>query len=245
MASVTFDRATRIYPGAVRPAVDSIDLEVRDGELMVLLGPPGCGKSTLLRMLAGLEEVDSGRIWIGELDVTGIAAADRDIAMVFQSYALYPHMTVGENMGFALKVLGVPKEERVARIEEAARLLDLEAVLSKKPVAISGSQRQRVAMGRAIVRRPQVFLMDEPLANLDEELRVQTRGQIQQLQRRVGVTTLYVTSDPAEALEVGDRIAVLDRGVLQQVGTPEELRNAPATEFVAGYLGVAPTGTEA
>ena len=207
MASVTFEHATRIYPGAVRPAVDSIDLQIADGELMVLLGPPGCGKSTLLRMLAGLEELDGGRIWIGDLDVTDVAAADRDIAMAFESYALYPHMTVGENMGFALKVLGVPKAERVARIEEAARLLDLEPVLAKKPVAISGSQRQRVAMGRAIVRRPQVFLMDEPLANLDEELRAQTRSQIQQLQRKVGVTTLYVTVDPAEAFEVADRAA--------------------------------------
>ncbi len=236
MASVTFEHATRIYPGAVRPAVDSIDLQIADGELMVLLGPPGCGKSTLLRMLAGLEELDGGRIWIGDLDVTDVAAADRDIAMAFESYALYPHMTVGENMGFALKVLGVPKAERVARIEEAARLLDLEPVLAKKPVAISGSQRQRVAMGRAIVRRPQVFLMDEPLANLDEELRAQTRSQIQQLQRKVGVTTLYVTVDPAEAFEVADRIAVLDKGVLQQVGTPDELRRAPANEFVAQLL---------
>lgn len=236
MASVTFEHATRIYPGATRPAVDAVDLQIAGGELVVLLGPPGCGKSTLLRMLAGLEELDSGRIWIGDLDVTDVAAADRDIAMVFESYALYPHMTVGENMGFALKVLGVPKAERIARVEEAARLLDLESVLSKKPVAISGSQRQRVAMGRAIVRRPQVFLMDEPLANLDEELRAQTRSQIQQLQRKVGVTTLYVTVDAAEAFEVGDRIAVLDRGVLQQVGTPDELRRAPANDAVARIL---------
>ena len=236
MASVTFERATRIYPGAARPAVDSVDLHVADGELMVLLGPPGCGKSTLLRMLAGLEELDGGRIYIGELDVTDVAAADRDIAMAFESYALYPHMTVGENMGFALKVLGIPKAERIARVEEAARLLDLEAVLSKKPMAISGSQRQRVAMGRAIARRPQVFLMDEPLANLDDELRAQTRAQIQQLQRKVGVTTVYVTSSAAEAFEVGDRIAILRQGVLQQVGTPDELRGSPANEFVAEYL---------
>ncbi len=239
MASVTFERATRIYPGATRPAVDAIDLQVADGELMVLLGPPGCGKSTLLRMLAGLEELDGGRIWIGELDVTDIAPADRDIAMAFESYALYPHMTVGENMGFALKVLGIPKAERIARIEEAALLLDLEPVLSKKPVAISGSQRQRVAMARAIVRRPKVFLMDEPLANLDEELRAQTRSQIQQLQRKVGVTTLYVTSEPAEAFEVGDRIAILHKGVLQQVDTGAGLRTAPANDFVADYLGLA------
>jgi len=237
MASVTFERATRIYPGATRPAVDAVDLSIADGELMVLLGPPGCGKSTLLRMLAGLEEVDEGRIWIGDLDVSDVPAADRDIAVAFESYALYPHMTVAENMGFALKVLGVPKAERVARVEEAARLLDLEAVLGKRPKDISGSQRQRVAMGRAIVRRPQVFLMDEPLGNLDEELRAQTRAQIQQLQRKVGVTTVYVTSDPAEAFIVGDRIAVLDRGVLQQVGTPEELRAAPANELVAEYTG--------
>jgi len=239
MASVTFERATRIYPGATRPAVDSVDLHVADGELMVLLGPPGCGKSTLLRMLAGLEELDDGHIHIGDLDVTDVAAADRDIAMAFESYALYPHMTVGENMGFALKVLGVPKAERIARVEEAARLLDLESVLSKKPMAISGSQRQRVAMGRAIARRPQVFLMDEPLANLDDELRAQTRSQIQQLQRKVGVTTLYVTSDAGEAFEVGDRIAILREGVLQQVGTPQELRSSPANDFVAEYLDVA------
>ena len=236
MATVTFEHATRIYPGATRPAVDGVDLQISDGELMVLLGPPGCGKSTLLRMLAGLEELDGGHIWIGELDVTDVAPADRDIAMAFESYALYPHMTVGENMGFALKVLGVPKAERIARVEEAARLLDLEAVLSKKPVAISGSQRQRVAMGRAIVRRPQVFLMDEPLANLDEELRAQTRAQIQQLQRKVGVTTVYVTVDPAEAFEVGDRIAILEKGVLQQVGAPAELKAVPANDFVAEYL---------
>jgi len=239
MASVTFERATRIYPGAARPAVDAIDLHVADGELMVLLGPAGCGKSTLLRMLAGLEELDGGRIFIGEIDVTDVAAADRDIAMAFESYALYPHMTVAENMGFALKVLGIPKAERVARVEEAARLLDLEAVLSKKPMAISGSQRQRVAMGRAIARRPQVFLMDEPLANLDDELRVQTRGQIEQLQRKVGVTTVYVTSSATEAFEIGDRIAILNQGVLQQVGTPDELRSSPANEFVADYLGLA------
>jgi multiple sugar transport system ATP-binding protein len=236
MATVTFDHATRIYPGATRPAVDAVDLQISDGELMVLLGPPGCGKSTLLRMLAGLEELDGGHIWIGDLDVTDVAPADRDIAMAFESYALYPHMTVGENMGFALKVLGIPKAERIARVEEAARLLDLESVLSKKPVAISGSQRQRVAMGRAIVRRPQVFLMDEPLANLDDELRAQTRSQIQQLQRKVGVTTVYVTVDPAEAFEVGDRIAILDKGVLQQVGTPAVIAAAPANEFVAQYL---------
>ncbi len=238
MASVTFEHATRVYPGATRPAVDSIDLHIADAECMVLLGPAGCGKSTLLRMLAGLEELDGGRIYIGDLDVTDVPAADRDIAMAFESYALYPHMTVGENMGFALKVLGVPKPERIARIEEAAQLFDLEAVLAKKPMAISGSQRQRVAMGRAMVRRPQVFLMDEPLANLDEPLRIQTRTQIQQLQRKVGVTTLYVTIDPVEAFAVGDRIAVLRQGVLEQVGTPEDLRAAPANEFVAEYLGL-------
>lgn len=239
MASVTFERATRIYPGATRPAVDSVDLHVANGELMVLLGPPGCGKSTLLRMLAGLEELDGGHIYIGDLDVSDVAAADRDIAMAFESYALYPHMTVGENMGFALKVLGIPKADRIARVEEAARLLDLESVLSKRPMAISGSQRQRVAMGRAIARRPQVFLMDEPLANLDEELRVQTRTQIQQLQQKVGVTTIYVTTNAAEAFEVGDRIAILKQGVLQQVGSPMELRSAPVNDFVAEYLGAA------
>ena len=237
MASVTFDKATRVYPGATKPSVDEIDLEIGDGEFLVLVGPSGCGKSTTLRMLAGLEEVNSGRILIGDRDVTDMPPKDRDIAMVFQNYALYPHMTVAENMGFALKIAGVDKEERARRVEEAAKLLDLEQYLGRKPKALSGGQRQRVAMGRAIVRQPQVFLMDEPLSNLDAKLRVQTRTQIASLQRRLGVTTVYVTHDQTEALTMGDRIAVLKDGVLQQVGTPRELYANPQNVFVAGFIG--------
>src|SRR5690554_2470491 len=237
MASVTFDKATRLYPGSTRPAVDKIDLEVADGEFLVLVGPSGCGKSTTLRMLAGLEEVNDGRILIGDRDVTDVPPKDRDIAMVFQNYALYPHMTVAENMGFALKIAGVPKEERANRVLEAAKLLDLEPYLGRKPKALSGGQRQRVAMGRAIVRSPQVFLMDEPLSNLDAKLRVQTRTQIASLTRRLGVTTVYVTHDQTEALTMGDRIAVLKDGVLQQVGTPRELYAEPNNVFVAGFIG--------
>lgn len=237
MASVTFDKATKLYPATSAPAVDGIELTIEDGEFLVLVGPSGCGKSTTLRMLAGLEEVDSGRILIGDRDITNLAPKDRDIAMVFQNYALYPHMTVAENMGFALKIAGVSKDERAARVLEAARLLDLEPYLDRKPKALSGGQRQRVAMGRAIVRKPQVFLMDEPLSNLDAKLRVQTRTQIASLQRRLGVTTVYVTHDQTEALTMGDRIAVLKDGVLQQVGTPRELYEAPANVFVAGFIG--------
>ena len=237
MATVTFDRASRVYPGTTRPAVDAIDLTIADGEFLVLVGPSGCGKSTTLRMLAGLEEVNSGRILIGEKDVTDVPPKDRDIAMVFQNYALYPHMTVAENMGFALKIAGVGKEERAERVLAAARLLDLEPYLDRKPKALSGGQRQRVAMGRAIVREPQVFLMDEPLSNLDAKLRVQTRTQIAQLQRRLGVTTVYVTHDQTEALTMGDRIAVLKDGVLQQIGTPRDLYDAPVNTFVAGFIG--------
>ncbi len=237
MATVTFDQATRLYPGGSRPAVDKLDLEVADGEFLVLVGPSGCGKSTSLRMLAGLEEVDEGRVFIGERDVTDVAPKDRDIAMVFQNYALYPHMTVAENMGFALKIAGVGKEERATRVLEAARLLDLEEYLDRKPKALSGGQRQRVAMGRAIVRSPQVFLMDEPLSNLDAKLRVQTRTQIASLQRRLGVTTVYVTHDQTEALTMGDRIAVLKDGILQQVGSPRDLYENPVNAFVAGFIG--------
>ncbi|CAN5126700.1 sn-glycerol-3-phosphate ABC transporter ATP-binding protein UgpC [soil metagenome] len=237
MSSVTFDKATRLYPGSTRPAVDALDLRVDDGEFLVLVGPSGCGKSTSLRMLAGLEEVDAGRILIDDQNVTDVAPKDRDIAMVFQNYALYPHMTVAENMGFALKIAGVGKEERSARVLEAAKLLDLEEYLGRTPKALSGGQRQRVAMGRAIVRQPQVFLMDEPLSNLDAKLRVQTRTQIAALQRRLGVTTIYVTHDQTEALTMGDRIAVLKDGILQQVGSPRELYSNPVNVFVAGFIG--------
>jgi multiple sugar transport system ATP-binding protein len=237
MASVTFDKASRIYPGTTVPAVEALDLTIQDGEFLVLVGPSGCGKSTSLRMLAGLEDIDAGRILIGDRDVTDVAPKDRDIAMVFQNYALYPHMTVAENMGFALKIAGINKDERATRVQDAAKLLDLEPYLDRKPKALSGGQRQRVAMGRAIVREPQVFLMDEPLSNLDAKLRVQTRTQIASLQRRLGVTTVYVTHDQTEALTMGDRIAVLKDGVLQQVGTPRDLYESPSNSFVAGFIG--------
>lgn len=237
MATVTFDHVSRVYPGATRPSVDELDLDIGDGEFLVLVGPSGCGKSTTLRMLAGLEEIDSGRIIIGDRDVSEMPPKDRDIAMVFQNYALYPHMSVADNMGFALKIAGVSKTKRDERVLEAARMLDLEEYLDRKPKALSGGQRQRVAMGRAIVRQPQVFLMDEPLSNLDAKLRVQTRTQIASLQRRLGVTTVYVTHDQTEALTMGDRIAVLKDGVLQQVGTPRDLYAAPDNVFVAGFIG--------
>ena len=237
MASVSFRDATRIYPGGTKPAVDKLNLEVKDGEFLVLVGPSGCGKSTSLRMLAGLEEVNEGGIFIGDRDVTDVPPKDRDIAMVFQNYALYPHMTVAENMGFALKIAGIAKEERAERVLEAAKLLDLEPYLNRKPKALSGGQRQRVAMGRAIVRQPQVFLMDEPLSNLDAKLRVQTRTQIASLQRRLGVTTVYVTHDQVEAMTMGDRVAVLKDGLLQQVDTPRNLYDRPQNVFVAGFIG--------
>ncbi len=240
MATVTFEKASRIYPGSTTPAVNNLTLEVKDGEFLVLVGPSGSGKSTVLRMLAGLEEVDSGRILIGGIDVTDVAPKDRDVAMVFQSYALYPHMSVAENMGFALKIAGIAKEERERRVLEAAKLLDLEEFLDRKPKALSGGQRQRVAMGRAIVREPQVFLMDEPLSNLDAKLRVATRTQIEALQRRLGITTVYVTHDQVEAMTMGDRVAVLKDGVLQQVDTPQNLYDNPANAFVADFIGVAP-----
>ena len=237
MATVTFENATRIYPGNDRPSVDALNLEIADGEFLVLVGPSGCGKSTSLRMLAGLEDVNGGRILIGDRDVTDVQPKDRDIAMVFQNYALYPHMTVHDNMGFALKIAGTPKAEIDKRVREAAKILGLTEYLDRKPKALSGGQRQRVAMGRAIVRKPKVFLMDEPLSNLDAKLRVQTRTQIASLQRSLGVTTVYVTHDQTEALTMGDRIAVLKDGVLQQVGTPREMYDHPANEFVAGFIG--------
>ena len=237
MSTVSYKRATRIYPGLDRPAVNALDLDIADGEFLVLVGPSGCGKSTTLRMLAGLEPIDAGEVHIGERDVTFVPPKDRDIAMVFQSYALYPHMTVGENIGFHLKIKKVPHPERRERVREAARILDLEELLERKPAKLSGGQRQRVAMGRAIVRSPQVFLMDEPLSNLDAKLRVQTRTQIAALQRRLGVTTVYVTHDQVEAMTMGDRVAVLRDGILQQCASPEELYATPANEFVAGFIG--------
>jgi len=237
MATVTFDHASRIFPGSTRPAVDSLQLEIGDGEFLVLVGPSGCGKSTSLRMLAGLEDVDRGAIRIDERDVTDLPPKARDIAMVFQNYALYPHMTVYDNMAFALKLRKTSKAEIDTRVKKAAGLLQLEEYLGRKPKALSGGQRQRVAMGRAIVREPQVFLMDEPLSNLDAKLRVQTRSQIAQLQAELGTTTVYVTHDQVEAMTMGHRVAVLLDGVLQQVDSPRTLYDHPDNVFVAGFIG--------
>jgi multiple sugar transport system ATP-binding protein len=237
MATVTFEKAQRWYPGADTPAVPGIDLEIKDGEFMVLVGPSGCGKSTTLRMLAGLEEVNEGKIFIGDRDVTHLPPKDRDIAMVFQNYALYPHMSVADNMGFALKMAKVSSEERERRVAEAANILGLTEYLERKPKALSGGQRQRVAMGRAIVRNPQVFCMDEPLSNLDAKMRVQTRTDIAKLQSDLGVTTVYVTHDQIEAMTMGDRVAVMKLGILQQVDTPLNLYDRPVNLFVAGFIG--------
>ena len=235
MASVTYDHVTKHFDGTV--AVEDLSVEVGDGEFLVLVGPSGCGKSTALRMLAGLEEVSSGRILIGDRIVNKIAPGARDIAMVFQSYALYPHMTVYDNLAFGLRNKGVPKAEIDARVRKAAEILDLALLLKRKPKQLSGGQRQRVALGRAIVREPVAFLMDEPLSNLDAQLRVATRAEILKLQSELGTTTIYVTHDQIEAMTMGDRIAVLNRGVLQQVGTPAELYTDPANLFVAGFIG--------
>ena len=229
MAEVRYEAASRIYPGSEIPAVDSLDLEIHDGELLVLVGPSGSGKSTALRMLAGLETVNKGSVYINDVDVTLKPPQDRDIAMVFQNYALYPSMTVAENMGFALKQAKVPRDERRKQVEEAARILDLEPYLDRKPKNLSGGQRQRVAMGRAIVRSPQVFLMDEPLSNLDAKLRVQTRTELADLQARLGTTMVYVTHDQVEAMTMGHRVAVLKDGILQQCASPRELYRRPTT----------------
>jgi multiple sugar transport system ATP-binding protein len=237
MSAVTFQQASRVYQAGQRPAVDRLDLDIADGEFLVLVGPSGCGKSTTLRMLAGLEPIDSGDVLIGDTNVTMLPPRARDIAMVFQNYALYPHMTVGENIGFHLKIKKMPKAEIASRVAEAAKLLDLEEYLDRKPAKLSGGQRQRVAMGRAIVRQPKVFLMDEPLSNLDAKLRVQTRTQIAALQRRLGVTTVYVTHDQVEAMTMGDRVAVLKDGILQQCASPKELFTRPVNLFVAGFIG--------
>jgi multiple sugar transport system ATP-binding protein len=238
MAGVRYVGASRVYAKGTKPAVDMLDLEVKDGEFMVLVGPSGSGKTTALRMLAGLEPLDGGRIEIAGRDVSYVQPKDRDIAMVFQNYALYPSKTVAENMGFALKMQHVAKPERDRRVREAARILDLDdALLERKPKALSGGQRQRVAMGRAIVREPKVFLMDEPLSNLDAKLRVQTRSQIAELQRRLGITTVYVTHDQVEAMTMGHRVAVLSGGLLQQCASPRELYDNPVNQFVAGFIG--------
>jgi multiple sugar transport system ATP-binding protein len=237
MTSVTYDQATRTYEGTDIAAVDKLSIDVGDGELLVLVGPSGSGKSTALRMLAGLEPLDDGAIRIGDRDVSNVRPRDRDIAMVFQNYALYPQLSVAENMGFALKQQKVPKEERRARVQETARILDLEPYLDRKPKHLSGGQRQRVAMGRAIVRQPAVYLMDEPLSNLDAKLRVQTRTEVVELQARLGVTTVYVTHDQVEAMTMGHRVAVLKDGVLQQCDEPGTLYHEPVNLFVAGFIG--------
>jgi len=237
MSDVRYDHATRIYPGTEQPAVDALELHVADGEFMVLVGPSGSGKTTALRMLAGLEEVDAGAIYIGDRDVTDVAPKDRDVAMVFQNYALYPYLTVEANIGFPLKVARVKKSVREQRVREVAKLLGLEEYLHRKPGQLSGGQRQRVAMGRAIVRLPKVFLMDEPLSNLDAKLRVQMRADIATLQADFGVTTVYVTHDQSEAMTLGHRVAVLKDGLLQQCDAPRILYERPSNTFVAGFIG--------
>ena len=235
MASVTYDNVSKIFDGTV--AVKDLSLEVADGEFLVLVGPSGCGKSTALRMLAGLENISEGRILIGDRVVNDVAPGERDIAMVFQSYALYPHMTVYDNLAFALRNQSVPKQEIDERVRKAAEILDLGPLVKRKPKQLSGGQRQRVALGRAIVREPVAFLMDEPLSNLDAKLRVATRAEILKLQQRLGTTTIYVTHDQVEAMTMGDRIAVMNAGLLQQVGSPEELYTKPRNVFVAGFIG--------
>jgi multiple sugar transport system ATP-binding protein len=237
MAEIRYEQASRMFDGTEIPAVDSLDLELHDGELMVLVGPSGSGKSTALRMLAGLEEVDGGAIYIDGRDVTDLPPKARDVAMVFQNYALYPYLDVASNMAFPLKVARVPKAERKRRVEEAAEMLGLTPLLSRKPGELSGGERQRAAMGRAIVRQPRAFLMDEPLSNLDAKLRVQMRGDIAALQSRLGVTTLYVTHDQVEAMTMGHRVAVLSHGKLQQCDTPRALYDRPVNTFVAGFIG--------
>jgi multiple sugar transport system ATP-binding protein len=237
MAEVRYEQATRIYPGTETPALDALDLEIADGELMVLVGPSGSGKTTALRMLAGLEEVDAGAVYIGERDVSDDPPKKRDVAMVFQNYALYPYLSVADNMAFPLRVTKVPKPTREARVREVAEMLELTPYLERKPGQLSGGQRQRVAMGRAIVRQPQVYLMDEPLSNLDAKLRVQMRADIAALQARLGVTTVYVTHDQAEAMTLGHRVAVLRDATLQQCDTPRALFDRPVNTFVAGFIG--------
>ena len=238
MASVKLESVRKVYgDSGAQVAVHGVDLEVRNGEFVVLVGPSGCGKSTTLRMIAGLESISSGKLWIGDRLVNDVSPKDRDIAMVFQSYALYPHMTVFENMAFALKLKKLPAAEIDTRVRQAAEILDIGAVLERTPKQLSGGQRQRVAVGRAIVRQPQVFLFDEPLSNLDAKLRVQTRREISKLHRQLGATMIYVTHDQVEAMTMGDRIVVLDKGRVQQIDTPLNLYNRPANRFVAGFIG--------
>jgi multiple sugar transport system ATP-binding protein len=237
VTQVCYDHVTCRYAGAADPAVEDLSLEVGDGELMVFVGPSGCGKTTSLRTLAGLEPVSAGTIRIGERDVTEVPPKQRDIAMVFQSYALYPHLSVLDNIAFPLRIAGVSRSERRAKAAETAKLLGLEDMVDRKPGRLSGGQRQRVAMGRALVREPAVFLMDEPLSNLDAQLRVSTRAQISELQDRLGITTVYVTHDQVEAMTMGDRVAVLRDGHLQQVDTPRVLYDRPVNAFVAGFIG--------
>ena len=236
MASITFDKVGKVYPGGTR-AITDVNLEIEDGEFLVLVGPSGCGKSTLLRMIAGLEEVTEGDLKIGERVVNDVTPKDRDIAMVFQNYALYPHMSVYDNMAFGLKLRKMSKDEINRRVSEAARVLEITEYLQRKPKALSGGQRQRVAMGRAIVREPSAFLMDEPLSNLDAKLRVQMRSEIGMLQQRLGTTTVYVTHDQVEAMTMGDRVAVIRKGTMQQVDTPRKLYDNPDNLFVAGFIG--------
>jgi multiple sugar transport system ATP-binding protein len=237
MADVRYEQATRIYDGTEAPAVDALDLMIADGEFLVMVGPSGSGKTTALRMLAGLEPVDAGSIWIGEREVTDLSPKDRDVAMVFQNYALYPYLSVAANIAFPLRIARVSKSERERRVGEVARLLDLEPYLDRRPGQLSGGQRQRVAMGRAIIREPSVFLMDEPLSNLDAKLRVQMRAEIASLQSRLAATTVYVTHDQSEAMTLGDRVAVLGDGRLQQCDAPRVLYERPANTFVAGFIG--------
>jgi multiple sugar transport system ATP-binding protein len=236
VASVTFDRVSKVYDNGFR-AVDDLDLEIRDGEFMVLVGPSGCGKTTALRMLAGLEEISEGELVIDDTVVNEVAPQKRDIAMVFQNYALYPHLTVYDNMAYGLKIQKLSKSEIKTRVGEIAKVIGLEDLLDRKPKALSGGQRQRVAMGRAIVRRPKVFLMDEPLSNLDAKLRVQMRSEVARIQHELKATTVYVTHDQVEAMTMGDRVALMRRGVLQQVDTPMRLYNEPANLFVASFIG--------
>jgi multiple sugar transport system ATP-binding protein len=236
MAQIILDHVEKIYAGGVR-AIDDLSLEVKDGEFMVFVGPSGCGKSTALRSIAGLEEITGGKIQIGDRVVNDLPPKDRDIAMVFQNYALYPHMTVEQNLAFGLQLRKTPKDEIKRRVDEAAKMLGLEQYLKRKPAALSGGQRQRVAMGRAIVREPQAFLMDEPLSNLDAKLRVSMRASLNQLHERLGVTTVYVTHDQVEAMTLGNRVCVLRDGRLQQVDTPQYLFEAPVNLFVAGFIG--------